>query len=83
MEIDRIAYGRINKFLRSDDKRDKEFTPQEIAEATGLSVERIESTIKKILEDERLFAGGPSVVEGEKDGYYRSRTKYLDEFQTI
>ena len=81
--MNKDAYGRINEFLRINGRRDKEFTVQEIAENTKLSFENVKSTIEEILKDERFFAGGPSVVKGEKAGHYRSRTKYLDEFRTV
>ena len=79
-EINRNAYGRINKFLREGNNRGEEFTVREIAENTGLSPEEVKSTIKMVLKDknERLLAGGPSIIEGKKDGSYCSRRKYLD-----
>ncbi|MEA1937392.1 MAG: hypothetical protein U9N04_04785 [Patescibacteria group bacterium] len=80
-KIDGIAYGRINKFLRSDGRRGKEFTIQKIVKDTGFSSQRVRLTIEAILKNEKLFAGGPSVVKGERG--YRCRTKYLDDFRII
>ena len=50
--MNRNVYGRINEFLRTNGRRDKEFTVQEIAKNTGLSFEDVKLTIEEILEDE-------------------------------
>ena len=78
-ETNRNAYGRINEFLREGNNREEEFTIQEIAQKTSLSSEMVKAIIEMVLEDEKLFTGGPSITKGRKDGSYRCRTKYLDE----
>lgn len=82
-EINRKAYGRINWFLRKDNNRGKEFTAQEIAENTELSLEEVESIIKMVLKNEVLFAGGPSIVKAEKPNCFCCRARYLDKFQGV
>lgn len=80
VEINQNAYGRINQFLRESNNRGKKFTVQEIVENTGLSFEEVESTIKMVLKNEKLFIGGPSIV---KVVCFCCRAKHLDKLQDI
>ena len=82
-EMNRKAYGRINWFLRKGNNRGKEFTAQEIAENTELSLEEVKLTIEMVMKDEVLFAGGPSIVKAEKPNCFCCRAKYLDKPQGI